>query len=205
VRAVPELIVAAKTAVPPAQPAGLRRFDLVDLSTLNSGMQFDVRYATDNNFLGAKVYEQAVAKLQRPAAEALLRVHQSLKAQGLGCKIFDAYRPWSVTKVFWDATPEHLKHFVANPQNGSRHNRGCAVDLTLYELATGKEVDMPSGYDEFTARAYPDYPGGTSQQRHYREVLRRAMEAEGFAVYEHEWWHFDFAEWRCYPIGNEPL
>jgi serine beta-lactamase-like protein LACTB len=115
------------------------------------------------------------------------------------------YRPWSVTKVFWDAAPENLKHFVANPASGSRHNRGCAVDLTLYVLATGEVVTMPSGYDEFTERAYPDYPGGTSRQRHYREVLRRAMEDEGFTVYEHEWWHYDFADWQRYPVGNEPL
>ncbi len=203
VRPVSELVEEAKFADPPKQPLGLRPFDLVDLAGLDSTLQFDIRYATDNNFLGAQVYGKAKAKLQRPAAAALLRAHKELAKQGLGLKIFDSYRPWSVTKVFWDATPSHLKQFVANPANGSRHNRGCAVDLTLYELATGKEHVMPSGYDEFTARAYPDYPGGTSQQRHYREVLRRAMEAQGFAVYEHEWWHFDFAEWRAYPIGNE--
>ena len=205
VRPVAELVVEAKRAVPPEQPPGLRAFDLVDLAGLDATLQFDIRYATDNNFLGAKVYDRGVAKMQRPAAAALLRAHQELSKLGLGVKVFDAYRPWAVTKVFWDATPAHLKHFVANPSSGSRHNRGCAVDLTLYELATGKEVEMPSGYDEFTERAYPDYPGGTSEQRHYREVLRRAMEAQGFAVYEHEWWHFDYAEWRSYPIGNEPL
>jgi D-alanyl-D-alanine dipeptidase len=205
VHPVPELVAAAKTAKPPVQPEGLRAFELVDLAELDPTIQLEIRYATDNNFLGAKIYDQAKAKLQKPAALALLRAHRELAKQGLGLKIFDAYRPWSVTKVFWDATPSHLKHFVANPANGSRHNRGCAVDLTLYDLATGKEHAMPSGYDEFTARAYPDYPGGTSQQRYHREVLRRAMEAQGFAVYEHEWWHYDFAEWRSYPIGNVPF
>ncbi len=205
VHPVPELLAAAKIAKPPAQPEGLRAFDLVDLAQLDPTIRLEIRYATDNNFLGAKVYDQAKAKMQKPAAMALLRAHRGLAKLGLGLKIFDAYRPWSVTKVFWDATPSHLKHFVANPANGSRHNRGCAVDLTLYDLATGKEHAMPSGYDEFTARAYPDYPGGTSQQRYYREVLRRAMEAQGFAVYEHEWWHYDFAEWRAYPIGNVPF
>ena len=205
VRPVPELVEAAKGANPPKQPAGLRDFDLVDLAELDPTIQFDIRYATENNFLGARVYGRAVAKMQRPAAQALLRAHRGLKEQGLGLKVFDAYRPWSVTKVFWDATPQHMKQFVANPANGSRHNRGCAVDLTLYDLKTGEEHRMPSGYDEFTARAYPDYPGGTSRQRHFREVLRRAMEAQGFSVYEHEWWHFDFAEWRAYPVGNDPL
>jgi len=134
-----------------------------------------------------------------------VRVRRALAAKGFGLWVFDAYRPWSVTKVFFEATPKELRHFVADPSQGSRHNRGCAVDLTLYDLATGAVVPMPSGYDEFTARAYPDYPGGTSRQRHCREVLRRAMEAEGFTVYEHEWWHFDYAEWRRYPVGNVPL
>ena len=143
--------------------------------------------------------------LQRPAAEALVRVHQALAAQGFGLHVFDAYRPWSVTKVFFDATPDAQRHFVADPAKGSRHNRGCAVDLTLFDRATGKVVEMPSGFDEFTPRAYPDYPGGTSRQRHLREVLRRAMEAEGFTVYEHEWWHFDHAAWQGYGIGNQPL
>lgn len=205
VRPVPELLEAARTAQPPAQPLGLRPFDLVALQELEPTLQVELRYASDNNFVGARLYEQGVAKLQRPAALALQRAHRGLQQHGLGLKVFDAYRPWFVTKVFWDATPKHLKHFVANPRNGSRHNRGCAVDLTLYDLTTGDEITMPSGYDEFTARAYPDYPGGTSRQRHYREVLRRAMQAQGFSVYEHEWWHFDFAEWRAYPLGNEPL
>ncbi|MFO1077748.1 MAG: M15 family metallopeptidase [Planctomycetota bacterium] len=187
------------------QPAGLRAFDLVDLAALSPTLKFDLRYATTNNFLGTPVYPAAVARMQRPAAAALLRAHAGLAAAGYGLCIHDAYRPWSVTKVFWDATPADMKQFVANPDPGSRHNRGCAVDLTLYDLATGEVVTTTSGYDEFTARAYPDYPGGTSRQRWFREVLRRAMEAQGFAVYEHEWWHFDFADWRSYPIGNEVL
>jgi serine beta-lactamase-like protein LACTB len=151
------------------------------------------------------VYERAVAKLQRPAAEALARAHRRLAEHGVGIQVFDAYRPWWVTKVFWDAAPRHLKLFVADPMRGSRHNRGCAVDVTLYDLGTGAPIEMPSGYDEFTARAYPDYPGGTSRQRYFRELLRRAMEDEGFDVYEHEWWHFDHREWRRFAIGNEPL
>ena len=199
------LRAAARLATPPTQPAGLRAFDLVDLRTVHPTIRFDIRYATTNNFLGTQVYERPIAKMQRPAAEALGRVHEKLAAQGLGLCIFDAYRPWFVTKVFADATPASMQHFVADPRQGSRHNRGCAVDLTLHDLRTGEVIEMPSGFDEFTERAYPDYPGGTTRQRHYREVLRRAMQAEGFTVYEHEWWHFDFADWREYPVGNEPL
>jgi D-alanyl-D-alanine dipeptidase/CubicO group peptidase (beta-lactamase class C family) len=206
VRPVEQLRALAAAASPPPPPADARPADLVELATLDPTLHFDLRYATANNFLGTPVYPpDARAKLQRPAAEALLRVHRALAAQGLGLCVFDAYRPWSVTKVFFDAVPPSLHHFVADPAKGSRHNRGCAVDVTLYELATGRQVEMPSGFDEFTARAYPDYPGGTSRQRHHREVLRRAMAAEGFAVYEHEWWHFDHADWRLYGVGNEPL
>ena len=135
--------------------------------------------------------------------EALLRAHQALGRVGLGLLIHDAYRPWYVTKMFWDATPDSAKIFVADPSQGSRHNRGAAVDLTVYDRRTGREIEMVSGYDEFSYRAYPDYPGGTSRQRYDRELLRRAMEAEGFRVYEAEWWHFDYQDWRLYPIGNQ--
>ena len=142
------------------------------------------------------------AFLQRPAAEALVRAHQKLKSKGYGLLIHDAYRPWYVTKVFWDATPENKKLFVADPSKGSRHNRGAAVDLTLYDLITGKPVEMVGTYDETTDRSYPDYPGGTSLQRWHRDLLRTAMEAEGYTVYEAEWWHFDYKDWQQYPIGN---
>jgi D-alanyl-D-alanine dipeptidase len=117
--------------------------------------------------------------------------------------IHDAYRPWYITKLFFDATPPQFHLFVADPQQGSRHNRGCAVDLTLYDLKTGKAVEMVSGYDEFSDRAYPDYVGGTSEQRWRRELLRRAMATEGFQVFEAEWWHFDYRDWRSYPILNQ--
>jgi D-alanyl-D-alanine dipeptidase len=105
-----------------------------------------------------------------------------------------------VTKLFWEATPDSGRMFVANPASGSKHNRGAAVDLTLYELATGKPVKMVGGYDEMSPRSFPDYPGGTSLERWHREVLRAAMEAEGFTVNEFEWWHFDYRDWNEYPI-----
>ncbi len=116
--------------------------------------------------------------------------------------VHDAYRPWYVTKMFWDATPDDKKIFVANPSEGSRHNRGCAVDTSLYALATGKPVEMVGVYDEMSERSYPGYPGGTSLQRWHRELLRHAIENEGFEVYEFEWWHFDYKDWRTYPILN---
>lgn len=185
---------------PPVDPAATAAVDLVDLATLDPTLRLDVRYATANNFTGRAVYPEARAFLQRPAAEALLRAHRRLAAEGWGLQIFDGYRPWRVTKLFWDLTPPAERDFVADPSKGSRHNRGCAVDVTLYELATGREAEMPSGYDDFSERAHPDWQGGDPAARGHRDLLRRAMEAEGFTVYANEWWHFDFAGWEQWPV-----
>lgn len=202
VRPVPELMKEARAASPPAENGEFRQTDLVELTKLDPTIRLEVRYATTNNFLGTVFYSEARAFLQRPAAEAVVRAHRKLRQFGYGLLIHDAYRPWYVTKVFWDATPDDKKVFVANPANGSRHNRGCAVDLTLYDLKTRKPVEMVGTYDETTVRSYPDYPGGTSLQRWHRKLLRDAIEAEGFTVYEAEWWHFDYKDWRLYRIGN---
>ncbi|HEV3259624.1 MAG TPA: serine hydrolase [Gemmataceae bacterium] len=189
-------------ARPPREKGDFRKPDLVDLTTLHDGMKLDIRYATSNNFLSTPLYTSAKAYMQRPAALALVRVHKKLAEQGYGLLIHDAYRPWHVTKMFWEATPEKLRIFVADPGQGSRHNRGCAVDLTLYDRKSGKPVQMVGGYDEMSDRSYPDYLGGTDLQRWHRELLRHAMEAEGFAVYDAEWWHFDYKDWTRYPILN---
>jgi D-alanyl-D-alanine dipeptidase len=202
VRPVAELRPLALAANPPAENGGFRPSDLVELAKLDPTIKLDIRYATSRNFLGVPLYSQARAFLQRPAAEALLRVQRSLAAEGFGLLIHDAYRPWYVTKMFWDATPPDLHKFVADPAEGSRHNRGCAVDLTLYDLKTGRAVDMPSVYDEMTPRAYPTYEGGSSEERRLRDLLRRHMEAEGFAVYEFEWWHYDYRDWKSYALQN---
>ncbi len=201
-RPVEELRREALAATPPQESGDFRKADLVDLTTLDPTIKLDIRYATANNFLGTPLYTSAKAFLQRPAAEALVRVHHRLKDQGYGLLIHDGYRPWYVTKMFWDATPPAQRVFVADPAKGSRHNRGCAVDLTLYDRATGKPVEMVGGYDEFSDRSYPGYVGGTSLQRWHRDLLRRAMEAEGFTVYEAEWWHFDYRDWAKYRLGN---
>jgi D-alanyl-D-alanine dipeptidase len=202
-RPVEELRSEALAAQPPKEPGEFREPDLVEIVTLDPTIKLDIRYATTNNFMSTVFYTQPRAFMQRPAAEALVRVHRGLKERGYGLLIHDAYRPWYVTKMFWDATPEDKRIFVADPSKGSRHNRGSAVDLTLYELASGKPVQMVGGYDEMTPRSYPDYPGGTDQQRWLRSVLRTAMEAEDFRVYEFEWWHFDYRDWQKYPILNK--
>ncbi len=190
-------------AAQPAQEQGeFREAELTEVVRLDPSIELDIRYASTNNFMSAVFYRQARAFLQRPAAEALVRANQKLRERGYGVLIHDAYRPWYVTKMFWDATPESQKMFVANPASGSRHNRGCAVDLTLVDLATGQPVEMVGGYDEFSDRSSAQYSGGTSRQRWYRELLREVMESEGFAVYPYEWWHFDYGDWSEYAIQN---
>jgi zinc D-Ala-D-Ala dipeptidase len=186
----------------PAEKGRFRKPDLVEIIRLESTLKLDIRYATDRNFLKRRVYSEARAFLQRPAAEALVRAHQSLRKQGYGLLIFDGYRPWAVTKEFWDSTPPAKRNFVANPAKGSKHNRGCAVDLSLFELATGNEVRMPGEYDEMSERSYPSYAGGAAESRRLRDLLRTTMEAQGFRVNDYEWWHFDYKDWRKYPILN---
>jgi D-alanyl-D-alanine dipeptidase len=199
---VDELRRAALAASPPAEQDTHRASDLVELTALDPSITLDIRYASTNNFMGAAMYSSARAFMQRPAAEAVVRAHRALAANGYGILIHDAYRPWYVTKMFWDATSGPEREFVANPASGSKHNRGAAVDLTLFDRATGKAVRMTGGYDEFSHRSYADYPGGTALERWQRDLLRRALEAQGFAVNPTEWWHFDFHGWREYPILN---
>ena len=201
-RPVPILIKEALTAQPPNETGDFQPADLVELRKLDPTIKLDIRYATTNNLFGTVFYSQARAFMQRPAAEAVVRVNRKLKSLGYGLLVHDGYRPWYVTKVFWDATPDDKKLFVADPSKGSRHNRGCAVDLSLYDLKSGKPLEMVSTYDETTDRAYPNYPGGISLQRWHRDLLRAAMEAEGFTVYEAEWWHFDYKDWQRYRVGN---
>lgn len=199
---VEELRRRALQASPPVEEGDFRQPDLVELSSLDPTLQFDIRYATDHNFLGVVVYQHPMAFLQRPAAMALLAAHRELSSRGLGLLIFDGYRPWYVTKIFWDATPADLKEYVANPENGSRHNRGCAIDLTLYDLSGGRPLSMPSGYDEFSERAHLDYQGGSEQALSDRQLLQSVMQKHGFLPYASEWWHFDYRDWKKYPILN---
>ena len=186
---------------PPRDPKASRQADLVELVTLDPTIKLDIRYATTNNFTKQVVYSEARAFLQRPAAQALLAAHRELARQGYGLMIHDGYRPWTITKKFWDVTAgTPMRDFVANPKTGSKHNRGCAVDLTIYDLATGQIVQMPGDYDESTQRSFPDFKGGTQAQRARRDLLRAAMEKQGFTVESNEWWHFNYQDWPSYPI-----
>ncbi|MDB5424684.1 MAG: peptidase vanX D-ala-D-ala dipeptidase [Phenylobacterium sp.] len=202
VKADPAAVRAAALAASPPAESGKKPADLVDLTTVDPRIKLDIRYATSNNFMGFALYERPGAYMQRPAAEALGRAQKALAAQGYGLLIHDAYRPWFVTKMFWEATPPDSRVFVADPAEGSKHNRGCAVDLSMYDLRTGKPVEMTGRYDEMSTRSYADFVGGTSRQRALRQILRSVMEAQGFAVYPQEWWHFDYKDWPVYGIGT---
>lgn len=190
---------------PPREPGPFRPPDLVEVAALDPSFKVEVRYATADNFVGRPVYPVGRVFLQRPAAKALLRAQRALRRRGYGLLLFDGYRPWSVTRLFWQVVPPGQRAFVADPAVGSRHNRGCAVDLTLFDLASGREVEMPSRYDAFDASAAPDYAGGTPEQRARRDLLRATLAAEGFSVDPAEWWHFNHRDWRAYPILDIPL
>jgi len=188
------------------------------------GFRLDVRYATAHNFVNTAVYKQPRAVLQRPAAEALARIAKSLEEEcGYGLLLYDGYRPWAVTKMFWDLTPPELRDFVADPESGSKHNRGCAVDLSLYRLAADADgsgaafeaVQMPSDFDDMSHKAHSEYPGepgfapdsaefaAQQAQLAMRDLLREHMERDGdFAVQHNEWWHFNYKDWERYPVSN---
>jgi CubicO group peptidase (beta-lactamase class C family)/D-alanyl-D-alanine dipeptidase len=201
-RELQRMLRAARQAAPPSE-AVRTASDLARIADVAPDVRLDLRYATRNNFLGVAVYgADAQALAQRPAAEALARANAALMRQGYAIVVHDAYRPWYVTKLFWDATAPDDREFVADPAQGSRHNRGAAVDISLIDLSTGEIVQMPGAFDETSDRSYANYTGGSSEQRWLRELLRTAMEREGFDVYPLEWWHYDFRGWRDYPIGN---
>ena len=197
--------IAGAAERPPVDARATRSAALVDVATLDPTIRLDVRYATPHNVARRRLYASARAFLQQPAADALVRVHRALQADGFGIVVLDAYRPWRVTKALWDATPADRRAFVADPARGSRHNRGAAVDVTLFDRATGAPVAMPSEYDDFSERAYPTYAGGDATVRGHRDRLRAAMEREGFFVHPSEWWHFDYKDWADYPIMDVPF
>lgn len=172
--------------------------ELIDLESFIDDIVLDIRYATINNFTGERVYEEAKAYARRPVAEALRRVQEKLKSRGLGLKIYDAYRPYRATVRFYEIYGDTT--YVASPYRGSRHNRGCAIDLTLIDLGTGKELRMPTGYDDFSRAAWPSTAIADPQVRRNRALLIEVMSEEGFRVNSSEWWHFDFRGWGRFEI-----
>ncbi len=190
-----------------SEPPRARTATLVEVNRLDPGIRLDIRYATPNNFTGRPLYPTAAAWLLAEPAAALVKAHRHLKTQGYGIVIFDAYRPWSVTRSLWASASEAERRagYVADPAIGSRHNRGCAVDVGLYDQSSGREVPMPSEFDDFTERAHADWPGGSATSRAHRQQLRTAMEAQGFEVLPQEWWHFNFRGCDQYPLLDSPI
>lgn len=173
-------------------------FELVDLEKFIPGLKLEIRYATTNNFTGKKIYQLARAYARKPVAEALKKIQADLKGQGLALKIFDGYRPYSATVMFYETY--HDTTYVASPYKGSRHNRGCALDLTIIDVSTGKELPMPTEYDSFKKEAWPSTPVSDPIVRKNRKTLIDAMEKHGFKVNASEWWHFDFIGWQKFPV-----
>jgi D-alanyl-D-alanine dipeptidase len=172
--------------------------ELIDLEKFIPGIVLDIRYATENNFTGEKIYTQARAFARKPVAAALKRVQADLKEQGLGLKVFDGYRPYRATVKFYEVYRDTT--YVASPYRGSRHNRGCAIDLTLINLSTGRELKMPTPYDTFTKDAWPTTVVTDPEARKNRQLLISAMEKQGFRVNSSEWWHFDFRGWKDFEV-----
>lgn len=176
---------------------------LVEINKYIPGIALDIRYATTNNFTHKVMYPQARAFARLPVVMALKQVQDELKTKGLGLKIYDAYRPYAITVKFYETARD--TNFVADPRKGSKHNRGCAIDLSVIDLKTGKELDMPTGFDSFSKKAAPNYPDLTPKQIENRELLKNAMQAHGFHVIATEWWHYDFNGWSKFPLLDIPF
>ena len=177
--------------------------ELVEIKKWIPNIKLDIRYATKNNFAKIAVYKQAKAFARLPVVEALRNVQNELNKSGIGLKIFDGYRPYSVTVKFYELASD--KSFVANPKDGSRHNRGCAIDLTLINLKTGKELEMPTPYDSFAPEAAANFDKLSEQVLKNRALLINTMEKNGFKVLSNEWWHFDFNGWKNFELMDIPF
>jgi D-alanyl-D-alanine dipeptidase len=177
--------------------------ELVELATVIPNLGLDIKYATTENFAETAVYQEARAFARKPVAEALVRVQNELAEYDLELLVFDAYRPYAVTVKFFEIYPDPT--FVADPAKGSRHNRGCAVDVTLVQSSTGLPLEMPTPYDDFTERAHPNFMELPDNQKKNRDFLIQIMKRNGFTVYPSEWWHFDFVGWEAFPLMDIPF
>jgi D-alanyl-D-alanine dipeptidase len=175
---------------------------LIDVLKVNPRIRIDIRYATADNFMKEVLYPEARCLLRPEVAQALSRVQEALEKKGMGLKVFDGYRPLSVQKRMWARFP--VEGYIANPAKGSNHNRGAAVDLTLVDTE-GKELSMPSDYDEFSERAHRDYMKAPQNAIEHRTILEAAMTAEGFRGISTEWWHFDFKDAKTLPVLDFPF
>ena len=173
---------------------------MVELKTVIPGVVYDLRYASTNNFMQRRMYPRntRLTFLRAPAATALAEVQKELNEKGLGLKIFDAYRPYSVTVAFWELVKD--ERYVANPAKGSGHNRGVAVDLTIIQLKTGEELDMGTGFDNFTDTAHHGYSKLPETVLQNRLLLKSLMEKNGFQALDSEWWHYYLKDWNKFEL-----
>lgn len=178
---------------------------MLELKSLLPGLVYDLRYAGNNNFMHRRMYSPPpkVTFLRTPAARALAFVQAELRRQGYGLKIFDAYRPYSVTVSFWELVQD--ERYVANPSKGSGHNRGLAVDLTIIDLKTGNELDMGTGFDNFTDSAHQGFSTLPADVLEHRQLLKSVMVKHGFTPLETEWWHFYWPNDRQYEVLDLPF
>jgi len=197
------LTVIRDTAIYNAQIKESYTNQLVEIIDIVPSINLDIRYATANNFTGEIVYNSPKAFARQPVAEALAIVQKVLNKHGLGLVIFDAYRPYSATVKFYEIYKDTT--FVASPWKGSRHNRGAAVDVSLINLETGEELQMPTPFDDFTEVAHPEYNNLPDNVLKNREILINVMQNHGFRVYSSEWWHFDFIGWEAYDLMDIPF
>ena len=188
------LKTAADAAVMPAQLGAGQQAQLVDLAQAVPGLKFDLRYAQADNCFGQALTDDQRAFLDADAAQALAQAQQYLKPYGYGILVWEAYRPWSVSKLAYDALPADKKSMLPAPEAGFSHNTGRSIDVSLYLLATGENAGMISGFDEPSVRQYASFAGGTTLERYRRDLLRRAMQMAGFTASETEWWHFDYGD-----------
>jgi len=191
------------------QTQQLQAAGFVEPTSLDPSFVLDIRYATTNNFTGQKVYPSARCFLRDDISRRLAMVQKLLRKQGLGIKIYDCYRPFSVQEVFWSIMPD--ERYVLEPSRkdgqivkSSRHNRGAAVDVTLVD-GTGRELVMPTGYDDFTDAAHRDSTKASPEARKNSLLLEKAMVSQGFEPLSTEWWHFDGPGWESYPPLDYPL
>jgi len=172
--------------------------ELVNLAEVAPHIALEIGYATEKNFTGKQIYTLARAYARKPVAEALKRAEADFNAMGYGIKVYDAYRPYKATVKFYEEY--HDTTYVASPYRGSRHNRGCALDMTLIDLNTGEELAMPTAWDAFDPQAWPTAEVADSVVRNNRNMLIAVMVRNGFSVYEHEWWHYDFNGWEAFEV-----
>lgn len=176
---------------------------LIDLKKILPNARFDIRYATADNFINEPVYSEPKAFFEQEPARALVAANQFFNRRGYGIVVWDSYRPFSVSRLFWDRTPSRLRSFLGDPtKDGSPHNRGCAIDMTLYDLATGKQLVMPSEFDDFSEKAKIGYHHPNKEARENCALLQRTMKNYGFEVRADEWWHYDWQGFEKYPLRD---